>query len=183
MSAPHLERDSSDNILAAWTHGFAHPLSHSKFLILLSGIFCNKSIVLCLQCPVASSPCNLPALCWLQARAWANWSVIWQCQLSQPRLPCQQHTAVPAGIRTPYLNAILWTAGTCIPVSWPSSESARSELSHVCIWHPRSSSWKVVRLGTSFWQLLQWWWRVLFREPQLVCQILLLSNIIVWLHD
>ena len=64
-----LERDSSDDILAAGTHGFARPLSHSKFLIPFSGIFRNKTIVLCLQCPAASSPCDPPALCRLQARA------------------------------------------------------------------------------------------------------------------
>jgi hypothetical protein len=43
-----LERDSSEDILAAGTHGFARPLSNSKFLIVFSGIFrTDKTIVLC----------------------------------------------------------------------------------------------------------------------------------------
>jgi hypothetical protein len=64
-----LERDSSDDILAPGTHGFARPLSHSKFLIKFSGIFRNKTIVLCLQCLAASDCCDPPALSRLQARA------------------------------------------------------------------------------------------------------------------
>jgi hypothetical protein len=73
----NLERDSSDDILAPGAHGFARPLSHSKFLIDFSGIFrIDKTIVLCLQCLAASSPCVPPALSLLQARARADWSVI-----------------------------------------------------------------------------------------------------------
>ena len=64
-----LERDSSEDILAPGTHGFARPLSHSKFLIIFSGIFRDKTIVLCLQCPAASSRCDPPALSRLQVRA------------------------------------------------------------------------------------------------------------------
>jgi hypothetical protein len=65
----NLERDPSDDILAAGAHGFARPLSHSKFLIKFSGIFRSKTIVLCLQCPAASGRCDPPALSRLQARA------------------------------------------------------------------------------------------------------------------
>jgi hypothetical protein len=73
-----LERDSSDDILAPGTHGFARPLSHSKFLIGFSGIFrTDKTIVLRLQCPAASSRCDPPALSRLpRVRARADWSVI-----------------------------------------------------------------------------------------------------------
>ena len=72
-----LERDSSEDILAPGSHGFARPLSHSEFLIYFSGIFrTNKIIVLCLQCPAASSRCDPPALSRLQVRARADWSVI-----------------------------------------------------------------------------------------------------------
>ena len=72
------ERDSSDDILAAGTHGFARPLSHSKFLIVFSGIFrTDKTIVLRLQCPAASSRYDPPALSRLpRVRARADWSVI-----------------------------------------------------------------------------------------------------------
>lgn len=73
-----LERDSSEDILAAGTQGFARPLSNSKSLIVFSGTFrTNKTIVLCLQCPAASTRCDPPALCRLpQVRARADWSVI-----------------------------------------------------------------------------------------------------------
>lgn len=64
-----LARDSSDDILAPGSHGFARPLSNSKFLIIFSGIFRNKTVVLCLQCPAASGCCDPPALSRLQARA------------------------------------------------------------------------------------------------------------------
>jgi len=73
-----LERDSSEDILVPGTHGFARPLSHSEFLIIFSGIFrTDKTTVLCLQCPAASSRCDRPALSRLpQVRARADWSVI-----------------------------------------------------------------------------------------------------------
>ena len=144
-----LERDSSEDILAHGTHGFARPLSHSKFLTVFSGIFrTEKTIVLCLQCPAASSRCDPPAPSRLpRVRARADWSVIGQRQLSRPRPPCQQHTVVTAGIRTPLPNT-----ATRIPVSWPSSRwgphhstsaSSQSLLDlkppRVRVWHPRSS--------------------------------------------
>lgn len=51
-----LERDSSEDILAPGTQGFARPLSHSKFLILFPGICrTNETIVLRLQLPAALS--------------------------------------------------------------------------------------------------------------------------------
>ncbi len=73
-----LERDCSDDILAPGSHGFARPLSHSKFLIVFSGIFrTDKNIVLRLQCPAASSRYDPPALSRLpRVRARADWSVI-----------------------------------------------------------------------------------------------------------
>ena len=73
-----LERDSSEDILAPGTHGFARPLSHSKFLIAFSGIIrTDKTIVRCLQCPAASSHCDPRALSRPpQVRARVDWSVI-----------------------------------------------------------------------------------------------------------
>jgi len=71
-----LERDSSDDILVPGSHGFARPLSHSKFLIDFSGIFrIDKTIILCLQGPAASSRYDPPALSRLPL-ARADWSAI-----------------------------------------------------------------------------------------------------------
>jgi hypothetical protein len=72
-----LERDSSEDILAPGTHGFARPLSHSKFLIVFPGIYrTNETIVLRLQHPAASTRCDQPALSQLpRVRTRADWSV------------------------------------------------------------------------------------------------------------
>jgi hypothetical protein len=65
-----LERGSSEDILAPGIHGFARPLSNSEFLNVFSGIFrTDKTIVLCLQCPAASTRCDPQALSRPQVRA------------------------------------------------------------------------------------------------------------------
>jgi hypothetical protein len=72
-----LERDSSEDILAPGTHGFARPLSNSKFLIFFPGIHrTNETIVLRLQHPAASTRCDQPALSrLLRVRSRADLSV------------------------------------------------------------------------------------------------------------
>ena len=72
-----LERDSSEDILAPGSHGFARPLSHSKFLIIFLGFYrTHESIVLHLQSRAASIRYDQPALSQLpRVRRRADWSV------------------------------------------------------------------------------------------------------------
>jgi hypothetical protein len=71
------ELDSSEDILAPGTHGFARPLSHSEFLILFPGIYrIDKTNILCLQCLAATTRCDQPALSRLpRVRARMDWTV------------------------------------------------------------------------------------------------------------